>query len=147
MNHRHHLRPIGVAFVGRLSVVLSAMWVVPMVLIAFASERQQSIVYFASLLLSAVLSAFFGCFLLKGANWARILYWTASLPLAVITTLVAYGAWAIPPVLFVVLASLSLFSRRANRFFRGDTGRAEHEYPLPPPAVEGHSPRHRRFDY
>ena len=108
----------------------------------------------ACLLLLSILSIASGVFMLRGANWARILFLTVCLPLFCALTLVT-APERIIRLFFLVLLALRLIARPSNRFFTGrDTvfrratpQESSNASSSQPDAETTRSSRRGRFDY
>lgn len=120
-------RPGYVTFLGVLTLILSVLDVALWYILTFNVLPILPVApwFRIFLLIHAVLFALSGTFMLRGANWARLLYYFASLPAFIVAAV--YGATLNPIAIgsyifgfFVLLACyVGLSQPGANRYFAG----------------------------
>ena len=84
------------------------------------------------LLVLAGLGTTCGIFILRGANWARLLFFATGLPMVCLSTTVLSSSGIVFRVIIVLTGALSLITQSSNRFFTGrDTlfRRTKHQQP------------------
>jgi hypothetical protein len=129
MKVRHHERPGYVTFICVLILIGAVAFLGLYFLAAFAPKNQlQGLLYWWYYLGVSALSFVCGIFMLMGANWARLLFFTGYAGVC----LWSYFYWAaqqpvtIPAIIFhgiiLVVFCIALSAEGANRFFtRRDT--------------------------
>jgi hypothetical protein len=120
MQNRRHPLPKPVKFAGfaLLAYAAVAVWAMQGSLLKDAPGGDDSMVR-DYLKIAPPLYAVCGIFILRGANWARILFFGACAP-AILAALIAQGK--LPAVVYMLLPlvlALFLISKNANRFFAG----------------------------
>jgi hypothetical protein len=92
-----------------------------------------------------ILSGLCGWFMLGGFNWARIIFFCAAVPLAVVWLAFQFNGLAIARLILLASYCILLLRPRANSYFAGGDGRSvrirqDSEVPLP-------TGRRRGYDY
>ena len=126
MSQRRRSRPFSVTITSSILLIYAALtlWVFIDVNFLKRTEGWDDPIMISYSLVSPFLCAASGAYMLRGANWARILFFTGCFPLfAAFIVFMMMTSHVEPRVLLrcvaVGLLSTRLLSRRANRFFTG----------------------------
>jgi hypothetical protein len=123
VNRQRSLRPASVTIVCCILLIFAVLGIRMLIhLLLWEPEgRENPVMTFA--IASPVLTGTMGIFMLRGANWARVLFFAAVIPIMVLLGWAILGggpvAWALLPLSVAVLLSALLLSKRANQFFIG----------------------------
>ena len=145
-------KPISVMVISYLLLFVAAVGVVAFINVLLTdSESRKDSAFITYAIVSAVLHATCGIFMLRGANWARIAFFAVVFPIVLGLGLRARGPADLPWHLVFILLCLRLLSKPANRFFLGRSTLLERkrvpERPELKPALkreEGPAERERR---
>src|SRR5689334_5034360 len=122
MKKQQFPRPVSVTIISVLLLVMASFGIWLLIDALRGGEGSHSDpALIAYLAISPVIYAGCGIFMLRGANWARVLFFVLVIPALFVLVLasIAGGVAMVPRLLFAVIISLSLLSRHANRFFPG----------------------------
>jgi hypothetical protein len=86
-------------------------------LLAMRPALAANVTILACTAVGSVLTAICGWYLLRGANWARILFFAGHIPIVMVLLCAMYGVLALVGLIIPLLVSLYLIGLPANRFF------------------------------
>jgi len=120
MTNRRPLRPTSIKAIGCILQAYAAfgVWILTGILIGKAPGRDEPWVLICASALP-VIAASCGWFMLRGANWARILFFTAFIPIHLSLLAALGGPCRMLQIFALLVAGLFLMARSANRFFTG----------------------------
>jgi len=125
-------QPTSVKAIGCILLIyaLFGVWILAGILMGTAEGRDDPWVLICASALP-VIAASCGWFLPKGANWARVLFFTAFIPIH-LSLLASHGGPAkMLQIGALLVASLLLVARSANRFFAGRDTLFKTRQPIP----------------
>jgi hypothetical protein len=120
MQHRRHSQPTSPRVIGCALLAYAAygVWILYKTVTTNPAWRDDQLAAICAVGLP-LLSAISGSFILRGANWARILFLAAFIPIYLIFTLSQGGHYFLLYAVIPLILGPSLLSRDANRFFAG----------------------------
>ena len=116
-----NFRPVAVTVISYLMLACAPLEILMLIdTLRDGADGWNDPVFMTYGIASPVVHATCGLFMLRGANWARILFFTACIPLIVLWLFqmgIAAALEMIPRVVVALLVSTRLLSQEANRFF------------------------------
>jgi len=116
-----NLRPVAVTVISYLLLACAPLEILMMIdTLREGADGWKDPVFMTYSIASPIAHATSGLFMLRGANWARVLYFTACVPLIGLWLFqigIAPALGMMPRVLVALLVSTRLLSQEANRFF------------------------------
>ena len=149
MPPRRRPRPTVVSFIGYCLIAQVIVALPQGFILLNDPERRGNITPSALVLVGFVcplLMAVLGHFMLKGQNWARLLFFTTVIPYSVLMLASQMGAISLLRVMALVIFTFCLCQYAAQRFFAGrELGRRR--VPAKPPRQQSAPIRSARYQY